>query len=73
MSDNETDDPTADRSTETNSLQTPVTSAYKFLGQLSADSGVGVLGQNDAGSGTPTGVKSASRMRATALYPLIQT
>lgn len=36
-----------------------LTSTYKVLGQLNADSGVGVLGQNDAESGTPIGVQGA--------------
>jgi len=36
-----------------------VTSTYKILGQFSNGSGVGVLGQNDAGSGTPVGVEGA--------------
>ncbi len=38
---------------------TAVTSSYKVLGQLNSDTGVGVLGQNDAGSGTPKGVEGA--------------
>lgn len=37
----------------------PVTSSYKILGRFSADSGVGVLGQNDAHSGIPIGVQGA--------------
>jgi hypothetical protein len=37
----------------------PVTSNYKVLGRTTATSGAGVLGQNDAGSGVPVGVKGA--------------
>lgn len=36
-----------------------VTSPYKVLGELTAADGVGVLGQNNAGSGTPIGVQGA--------------
>jgi len=34
-----------------------VSSDYKVLGQLNDSTGIGILGQNDAGSGTPIGVK----------------
>ncbi len=38
---------------------TAVTSNYKVLGELGAQQGVGVLGQNNASSGTPIGVWGA--------------
>jgi len=61
MSDSADDTPTDDVSNEsdTDALITQVTSTYKILGQFSADNGVGVLGQNDASSGTPIGVQGA--------------
>lgn len=40
-------------------LGAPVTSPYKVLGHFSEATGVGVLGQNDATSGTPIGVEGA--------------
>ncbi len=61
MTDNSSDDTGQDLSSdvstdiETNAIQ----SNYKVLGQLAADNGVGVLGQNDASSGTPIGVQGA--------------
>jgi hypothetical protein len=59
MADNSDEDTSADISTDGSSdMQTnPVTSNYKVLGQFTEHDGVGVLGQNDAGSGTPIGVK----------------
>ena len=60
MSDDTTDavdDTTTDGSMDIQA--TAVTSSYKVLGQLDDRSGVGVLGQNDAESGTPIGVQGA--------------
>jgi len=55
-----TDDLIENVSAETSALAaTPITSPYKVLGELTANSGVGVLGQNNAGSGTPIGVQGA--------------
>jgi chaperonin cofactor prefoldin len=61
MSDNTNDDPRDDISgNDSIDLQSAtVTSTYKVLGQFDADNGVGVLGQNDANSGTPIGVQGA--------------
>ena len=61
MTDDTTDDPVTDGSTDRRSdLQiNPVSSSYKVLGQFESDDGVGVLGQNDASSGTPIGVQGA--------------
>jgi hypothetical protein len=44
---------------ETSPQPLQVNSTYKVLGELDADSGVGVLGQNNASSGTPIGVQGA--------------
>jgi len=55
-------DSTSDDVTEeqgTNSKALAVTNTYKVLGEFSASNGVGVLGQNNAGSGTPIGVQGA--------------
>jgi hypothetical protein len=60
MADNTEDGRTNDRSTTSTDIeQSAVAAAYKILGQLTDGSGVGVLGQNDAGSGTPIGVQGA--------------
>lgn len=59
MSDHPDDKPTGSVSNDRNVGATAVTSDFKVLGQLSADNGVGVLGQNDANSGTPIAVKGA--------------
>lgn len=55
-------------STETES----VTSNYKVLGKMIDENGVGVLGQNDATSGTPIGVRGAVP-NATGGYGLYTT
>lgn len=60
--DDETDDgpAKADSTDDSMDIQSnAVTATYKVLEQLDAASGVGVLGQNDAGSGTPIGVIGA--------------
>lgn len=72
MTDDPTDDASQDLSSDVSTdIQTnAVNSNYKVLGQLSADNGVGVLGQNDAGSGTPIGVKGAVPNATTNGYGL---
>lgn len=40
-------------------VATAVSSTYKVLGEFTAADGAGVLGKNDAGSGTPIGVEGA--------------
>lgn len=61
MTDNPNDDETADTSTDGSmDVQTAaVNSNFKVLGQFTESTGVGVLGQNDANSGTPIGVQGA--------------
>lgn len=61
MADPPADDPTTEVSTDsTEAIETTaVTSNYKVLGELTDAGGVGVLGQNDADSGTPIGVQGA--------------
>lgn len=72
MSDHADDDSpndiATDRSTEVQTM--PVRSNYKVLGLLDADDGVGVLGQNDATSGTPIGVLGAVPNAADGGYGL---
>lgn len=48
-----------DGSIDSEALTAAITSTYKVLGELTAHDGVGVLGQNNAGSGTPIGVLGA--------------
>ena len=55
MSNDSTSDDVAEEQ-GTNSKALAVTNTYKILGEFSASNGVGVLGQNNAGSGTPIGV-----------------
>jgi hypothetical protein len=47
----------ADGTDRTEPVRTAVSSEYKVLGELDADTGVGVLGRNNADSGTPIGVQ----------------
>jgi len=58
MSNDSTSDDVAEEQ-GTNSKALAVTNTYKILGEFSASNGVGVLGQNNAGSGTPIGVQGA--------------
>ncbi|QCC51744.1 hypothetical protein [Halapricum salinum] len=55
------EDLTEDEQLDSNALSQAmaVASTYKILGQLTDSSGVGVLGQNDAESGTPIGVQGS--------------
>ena len=61
MTDRAGDDPETepDVSTDSTELAAPVTPTYKVLGEFTAADGVGVLGQNNASSGTPIGVQGA--------------
>lgn len=52
-----TDEQAAEQTLSTTA--TPVLSSYKILGEFSDGNGAGVLGQNNASSGTPVGVQGS--------------